>query len=107
MSRNLINNAIKFTPNNGKVEIFIKEEGENAKITVKDSGIGLSKKELEKLFKLKSHFSKLGTNRETGTGLGLLIVKDFVKKNSGEISCESILGKGSEFSFTIPLVIKK
>jgi len=105
--RNLITNAIKFSYDKGEINIIMNEEKEKAKIIVKDFGVGLSEKDILKLFELKSHFSKLGTNNEKGTGLGLLIVKEFVERNGGEISCKSILGEGSEFSFTIPLAPKK
>jgi two-component system, sensor histidine kinase and response regulator len=101
--RNLISNALKFTKSNG--EIIIKgEKAENSiLISVKDSGIGMTSENTKKLFRQNSVFSTTGTEGEKGTGLGLLICKDFVENNHGRIWVESELGKGTIFFFTIPL----
>jgi signal transduction histidine kinase len=101
--RNLINNAVKFTRESGEISISASVEKEFAKIIIKDSGVGMSKETLVKLFKMDSKKSTPGTNKEEGTGLGLLLVKEFVEKNGGEIQVKSEIGKGSEFAFTLKL----
>lgn len=100
--RNLISNAIKFTSSGDK--IFVKTTTENnfLQFIVKDTGRGISEEEKSKLFTHESS-STLGTAYEKGTGLGLLLCKDFVEKNGGYISVESEEGEGSTFAFTIPL----
>ncbi len=101
--RNLITNAIKFTHTGGK--IFIRAEVKNkwVQISVEDTGIGLKPKEVEKLFKIDSKKTTLGTAEEKGTGLGLILCKEFVEKHNGKIWAESILGKGSTFFVKLPL----
>lgn len=101
--RNLISNAIKFTPENGMITITTKTEQNNAKISITDTGIGIEKKELAKLCKIESNYSTPGTNKETGTGLGLILCKEFIEKQGGTISVSSQPGKGSCFSITLPL----
>ena len=101
--RNLINNAIKFTRESGEISINASIETGFAKIKVTDSGIGMNKETMAGLFKINSKKSTLGTNKEEGTGLGLLLVKEFVEKNGGQIFVKSEVGKGSEFSFTLKL----
>ncbi len=101
--RNLINNAIKFTRESGEISINASIETGFAKIKVTDSGIGMNKETMAGLFKIDSKKSTLGTNKEEGTGLGLLLVKEFVEKNGGQIFVKSEVGKGSEFSFTLKL----
>ncbi len=113
--RNLISNAIKFTPREGEVSISAKiyEELDNEKVTtknkpsivimIKDTGIGIKSDDLSKLFRIDMNFSTLGTESEKGTGLGLLLSKEFVEKNGGKIWVTSELGKGSIFNFTMPL----
>ena len=100
--RNLISNAIKFTNEGGNVDINVNQEDEFVKVCVKDSGIGIHKDTLENLFRLDSPHSTLGTNKEFGTGLGLLICKDMVEKLGGNIYVKSKIEEGSEFTFTIP-----
>ena len=100
--RNLISNAIKFTPRNGVVEINAVSDNHQAEITVSDSGIGMSNEIQEKLFKIEGNLSTLGTENEKGTGLGLLLCKEFVEKHGGKILVESEPGKGSTFRFVIP-----
>lgn len=100
--RNLISNAIKFTPNNGKIMVRVDEDGEFWRISITDNGIGIEKKDAEKLFLIDSNPTTIGTSQEKGTGLGLILCKEFVERNGGHIWVESTLGKGSTFSFTIP-----
>jgi signal transduction histidine kinase len=100
--RNLISNAVKFTDQEGQIEIKAKSNGEFVRISVKDNGLGISEDNAAKLFSDEEHYSMLGTSREAGTGLGLLLCKEFVEKNGGKIWVESELGKGSNFMFEIP-----
>ncbi|MFC2137104.1 two-component regulator propeller domain-containing protein [Bacteroidota bacterium] len=100
--RNLINNAIKFTPNNGKIEILVKSSDSKLHITVIDNGIGISKENINQLFRIEKNLIAAGTENEKGTGLGLIIVKEFAKMHKGEIKVESEIGKGSKFIVTIP-----
>ena len=95
--RNLINNAIKFTNKGGKITVTSEKMNDNLKITVADNGIGMSKETLNKLFKADKHISITGTNKEKGTGLGLLLCRELLSYNNGEIKVYSELGVGSEF----------
>lgn len=99
--RNLLENAIKFTPESGSVSIIAKQDHNFANIIVKDTGVGISHENIHKLFKLDGQFSTPGTAMEKGTGLGLLLCKEFVDKHRGKIWAESEVGKGSSFTFTI------
>lgn len=101
--RNLISNAIKFTPENGTVKVGIARDTENISIRVSDTGIGISPDDIEKLFRIDVHHTTIGTGKEKGTGLGLILCKEFVEKNKGRIWVESRLNMGSTFIFTIPL----
>ncbi len=102
--RNLLNNSIKFTPENGEVHINYKTNGNSTLVfSVKDNGIGIPKNQQDKLFSFHEKFTRTGTNNEEGTGLGLILSKEFVEKNSGEIWVESEVDKGSTFYFTVPL----
>ncbi|MBK6608164.1 MAG: HAMP domain-containing histidine kinase [Leptospiraceae bacterium] len=100
--RNLLTNAIKFTHSNGKITISAKEKNDFFEISILDSGIGIDPANLQRIFILNSQSSKLGTNKEGGTGLGLILCKEFVEKQGGTIWVESELGKGSKFTFTLP-----
>lgn len=100
--RNLINNAIKFTPDNGIVEIEAKKEKNTVEVSITDNGIGISEEDLQNLFRIDSKVKRRGTNDEDGSGLGLILCKEFVDKNKGTIWVESEAGKGSSFKFTIP-----
>lgn len=101
--RNLVNNAIKFTKNNGAIRIFAEKNEEEVTISVNDSGVGMSKEIISKLFKIGENVSTSGTNNETGTGLGLILCQEFVTKNGGKIWVESQEGVGTTFFFTVPI----
>lgn len=101
--RNLLGNAVKYTPDGGNISISIEQNPDYYKISVTDSGVGMSQENLDKLFHIDTIQSTPGTNREKGTGLGLVLCYDFVKKLGGEIGVESQLGQGSTFFFTIPI----
>jgi two-component system sensor histidine kinase/response regulator len=100
--RNILSNAVKFTPEEGKITVSARKNGKFAKISVTDTGIGIADSELPKLFKIDVNYTTLGTNKEKGTGLGLILCKEFVEKNGGEIWVESEEGKGSTFYLTLP-----
>ncbi len=101
--RNLISNAIKFTPYGGRVQIAASKEQGFAKITVSDSGIGIDSSNIPKLWDLTRHHSTEGTAGERGTGYGLVLCKELVEKLGGNIWAESAPGRGSDFIFTLPL----
>jgi len=101
--RNLIANAIKFTPDSGQITIESSKKENMEKISVNDTGVGLNTEALNKLFKLNDSYKSRGTRNEKGSGLGLLICKEFVEKQGGEIWVESQEDKGSTFSFTLPI----
>lgn len=100
--RNLITNAIKFTPKKGKIFISITEKNNALQIEIHDNGVGIPPGDLSKLFRIDSNFSRKGTDGEAGTGLGLIICKEFIEKNNGRIWVESKPGQGSSFFFTVP-----
>lgn len=100
--RNLITNAIKFTNNGGLIEVSAINQGDFTQFSIKDNGIGISPKDVNKLFKYETHFTTLGTNHEKGTGLGLMICREFIERHGGRIWVESEFGKGSNFKFIIP-----
>ncbi len=100
--RNLISNAIKFTMPGGEIVISALEKQNKIIFSVSDSGVGISKNSIEKLFQIDQSYSTPDTNKNTGTGLGLILCKEFVEKNKGKIWVESDEGKGSTFFFTLP-----
>ena len=102
--RNLISNAIKFTHKGGIIEIGVETRHALSltEIYVKDNGVGIEKEIQTKLFKITETTSTKGTENEKGTGLGLILCKEFVEKHGGEIWVESEVGKGSKFIFTLP-----
>jgi len=104
--RNLVSNAIKFTNNGGSINIDAKQNSENVIISVSDNGIGIPPENLTKLFDISEVITTTGTAKETGTGLGLLLCKEFVEKHGGKIWVESEVGKGSDFKFTLPIITK-
>ncbi|WP_157491540.1 tetratricopeptide repeat protein [Maribacter thermophilus] len=102
--RNLMSNAIKFTPKHGSVTIGANEKEDFWEIYVKDTGIGMSQEALSKIFDAQETFSTFGTNQEKGTGIGLVLCKEMVEKNDGTVWVESTLNEGSCFYFSIPKV---
>ena len=104
--RNLISNAIKFTPNGKSIKISVANIGDNIKISVQDEGTGIQEEDLPKLFNSLSPLSSYGTQGEKGSGLGLLLCKDFIERHTGIIEVNSIWDKGSTFSFTLPQATK-
>jgi len=100
--RNLISNAIKYTNINGEIIINACELKKYVEVTVKDNGVGISVENQRKLFQIDSFHSTPGTKDEKGTGLGLLLCKEFVELHGGNIRIESEPGKGSRFAFTLP-----
>lgn len=101
--RNLISNAIKFTPEQGVIELSSADDGDYCTIAVKDNGIGISAENQAKLFDSHLHPTTKGTGNEKGTGLGLLLCRDFISQNNGKIWVESTKGNGSTFYFSLPL----
>ncbi len=105
--RNLISNAIKFTPRYGKIAAAIEETDKYAEIRISDTGIGMDKENLNNLFRIDVNQSTPGTENEKGTGLGLILCREFVEKQGGRIYAESEPGKGSCFVITLPKVVDK
>jgi PAS domain S-box-containing protein len=101
--RNLISNGIKFTHKGGKVVVGATITGNEVIISVKDTGIGISEENINKLFRIDTRFQLPGTDKEQGTGLGLKLCKEFIEKLNGKIWVESIENKGSDFKFSIPI----
>src|SRR6185369_15619947 len=97
--RNLLSNAIKFTPENGFIIIRLKQESTFCRVCFIDNGIGMDQEVLTKI-RENSYYSTNGTDSESGTGLGLMLCRDFLSKNGGELIIESEPGKGSVFSFS-------
>lgn len=102
--RNLLSNAVKFTSRNGSVRVGAKIDDKEVIISVEDTGTGISKENINKLFRLDTKYSVPGTDKETGTGLGLKLCKEFIEKMNGTISVKSIENKGSQFIFSIPAI---
>jgi len=102
--RNLISNAMKFTPKGGKVIITAKvSDNKRIEIAIQDSGIGMSQALIGNLFRIDLKTNRLGTENEPSSGLGLLLCKEFIEKQGGKIWVESEVGKGSTFTFSIPM----
>ena len=101
--RNLVSNALKFTNNGGTINVSSEENSENVTISISDNGVGIKPENITKLFNISEVITTKGTAEETGTGLGLLLCKEFVEKHGGKIWVESEVGKGSEFKFTLPM----
>jgi len=101
--RNLLNNAIKFSNNNTTITINIEEKNNMINISITDQGIGIKPDDVDKIFNIDTDTRKIGTSKEKGTGLGLMICKEFVQINKGKIWVHSLFGKGSSFGFSLPL----
>src|SRR5690606_21210771 len=101
--RNLLNNAIKFCQMGDNILVTINDEKDQVRISVKDTGMGISKSNLNRL-RSGDSFSTFGSNNESGTGLGLMLVRDYVEKNGGNLYIESEEHQWSEFSFMLPKV---
>ena len=101
--RNLIHNAIKFSAFNNRIDLLVIHQNDHCRITIKDSGIGMSSEEIKALVGSRQYFSKTGTEQEKGTGLGLLLCKEFIVRNGGDIAIKSTPGEGTEVSFTLLL----
>lgn len=100
--RNLVSNALKFAMPGGEIAVYTKASADSLTICVKDNGVGMSPDEIEKLFSADTPITSLGTNNEKGTGLGLILCKEFVEKHRGKIWAESEKGQGSTFYVSLP-----
>lgn len=106
--RNLVSNSIKFTKPGGWIKIYSKQVDENfVEISVEDNGIGIPEDIHDKLFRIDTHVTTLGTEKETGSGLGLILCKEFVEKHQGKIYFTTKINEGTKFSFTLPLDCKQ
>lgn len=103
--RNLISNAIKFTPEGGSITLTSSVKEKSILVSISDNGVGMSKEVIDKLFRIDSKHTTKGTADEKGTGLGLILCKEFIEKNNGRIWVESQIGKGSTFFFELPLTV--
>jgi len=101
--RNLISNAIKFSGSESQILISTHKHSDNFKVEVIDYGVGIAPENMEKLFHLESSYTSIGTADEKGSGLGLMLCKEFIEKNNGNMLVESILGQGSTFGFILPV----
>jgi two-component system, sensor histidine kinase and response regulator len=101
--RNLIHNAIKFSSFNDQIQIQASRDNDYCHIRIKDAGIGMTQPEIDTIVGSKQYFSKTGTEQEKGTGLGLLLCKEFITRNGGVIQIRSAIGQGTEVSFTLLL----
>ena len=99
---NLISNAIKFTSENGKVTVSMVNEKNSVEVMISDTGVGIPETHIDKLFLINHKIQTKGTANEKGTGLGLILCKEFVEKNGGKIWVNSEVGNGSQFHFTLP-----
>lgn len=104
--RNLVSNAIKFSNDDSVVNITVTQNTHIATVSIADQGIGIAPEDIDKLFRIEHNPSRIGTAKEKGTGLGLILCKEFVEKNGGTIKVESELNKGSVFTITVPLAEK-
>ncbi len=101
--RNLASNAVKFTPSGGTITVYAKRFEHYFEMGIRDTGVGISQENINKLFRIDTTFRGVGTANEKGTGLGLILCKEFINKHEGDIWVESTEGKGSTFIFTIPI----
>lgn len=103
--RNLLSNSIKFTNNGGKIDLEVESSNGMAILSVIDNGIGIEDHDIEKLFRIDVNPKSIGRSKEKGTGLGLILCKEFVEMNEGKIWVESVSGEGSVFKFSLPLSV--
>ena len=101
---NLLSNAIKYCYKDGKIRTAASQDHEKVTFNIQDDGMGMDAETCDKLFHIEKSFSNFGTYNESGTGLGLILCKEFISKHNGEIGVDSVAGKGSNFWFTIPIV---
>ncbi len=101
--RNILSNAIKYTGRDGGIQINAVSNDDEVEISIKDNGIGMSREILSRIFDKNMKYSTLGTENEIGTGLGLILVKEFLKRNNGRIIADSEVGEGTEFKITLPM----
>jgi signal transduction histidine kinase len=99
--RNIIGNALKFTPAGGKVSISAEVNEAELVVRISDTGIGIAEKDVEKMFHIEKDHKTIGNSKNKGSGLGLILCKEFVERNGGRIWVESKLGKGTTFYFTL------
>ena len=100
--RNLVDNAVKYTPADGWIELALVKDGSDLVVSVEDTGIGIPRGEVERIFERFYRVDKARSRRLGGTGLGLAIVKDIVEAHGGEITVDTQLGKGSTFEVRLP-----
>ncbi len=100
--RNLISNAIKFTEKGGTVTASGEKQGQKILIHISDTGVGIAEEDIPKIFRIDIKHSTKGTSGEQGTGLGIILCKEFIEKNNGELKVQSKLNKGTTFTFTLP-----
>jgi len=105
--RNLISNSIKFTPEGGQIKLGFKQENEEIILSIVDNGVGMTEEVMQKIFRIDTKHSTKGTKDEKGTGLGLILCKDFIEKNGGKIWVKSEIDKGSAFYFSLPALKDK
>jgi two-component system, sensor histidine kinase and response regulator len=101
--RNLVSNAIKFTPKEGKITISLRKNEKLVNLTVADTGVGIEPERMDQIFKMENIRITNGTNGESGSGLGLAVCKDFVMKNRGTIKVESEVNAGTRFIINFPI----
>jgi signal transduction histidine kinase len=101
--RNLVSNAIKFTTPGGTITVSVSKGPDSIELVVADSGVGITEENLAKLFRIDAHLTTKGTANEKGTGLGLILCKEFIEKHNGSIRAESGKGRGSRFIVRLPV----
>jgi signal transduction histidine kinase len=104
VTRNLLSNAVKYSHTNSKIYIHHTFIENMVEIQITDKGVGISQENIDKLFQIGNSFQRAGTSGEEGSGLGLLLCKDFIEKHGGKMSVYSVMGKGSTFGFTLPFI---
>lgn len=100
--RNIVSNAVKYSELNDSIDIYIRENVQFAELEIQDTGVGMRAEDVKKLFRIEEQFTRKGTANESGTGLGLIICKEFIEKNHGQVFVNSELGKGTSFLIKIP-----